>query len=71
MPSTGVPAASRSEISPPSSSSSIRSIAFANAPTPGSTRPSASAASSGSLVITASAPTRSKAFSTERRLPIP
>ena len=49
----------------------MRPIALGNAPTPGSTTPSAASAAAGSLVISASAPTFSNAFSTERRFPIP
>ena len=52
-------------------SASRRSIAAGNAPTPGMTMRSAAAISSWSCVTTASAPTCSNAFSTERRLPIP
>ena len=71
MPSTGVPSPTRASISRSKPSSRTRAIAFGKAPTPGRTRPSAPAAASASAVRTTSAPTCSKAFSTERRLPIP
>ena len=71
MPSTGVPELRRSATSASSSSSRTRRIAAGKAPTPGRMTPSAARTARGSLVIEASAPTRSSAFSTERRLPIP
>ena len=43
----------------------------ANAPTPGTTRPSAAEATEKSEVTVTSAPTRARARSTERRLPDP
>ena len=43
----------------------------AKAPTPGTTRPSASRAASASAVTSTSAPTRSSARWAERRLPDP
>jgi hypothetical protein len=43
----------------------------ANAPTPGTTSPSASIAASASVVTVTSAPTRRSARSAERRLPEP
>jgi glutamine amidotransferase len=46
-------------------------IASPNDPTPGSTSRAASATTCGSSVIRASAPSRSKAFCTLRRLPLP
>ena len=45
--------------------------ASANAPTPGRISPSAPAITSGSRVMTASAPNRASARSTLRRLPAP
>ena len=51
--------------------SRMRLIAFGKAPTPGRMMPSADRISALSDVSTAIAPTRSAAFSTERRLPIP
>ena len=51
----------------------VRSPAMhaANAPTPGTTSPSALSAASGSAVTTVSAPARTKAFSAERMFPEP
>ena len=43
----------------------------ANAPTPGTTRPSQSSAASGSAVTVTVAPTRASARSAERRFPEP
>ena len=43
----------------------------ANAPTPGTTRPSQSSAAAASAVTVTSAPTRRRARSAERRLPDP
>ena len=42
-----------------------------NAPTPGRTTPGAAAIRSGSRVTSAACPTRSSAFCTDRRFPIP
>ena len=46
-------------------------MARGKAPTPGSTSPPAARMRPGSLVMVARTPTCSRAFSTERRLPIP
>ena len=48
-----------------------RRIASGNAPTPGTTSPSAARSSPGSEVCAIGVPTCSKALATERRLPIP
>jgi hypothetical protein len=71
MPSTGTPSSRRSRIASSRRSSRMRSIALGNAPTPGSTTPSAARIRSWSLVTSADTPTCSNAFSTERRLPMP
>ena len=63
------PTCSRSSSSRPSSAR--LAIARGNAPTPGTTSPSAARMTSWSFVIVGAAPTRASAFSTERRLPIP
>ncbi len=71
MPSTGRPAASRLAMtcSPPAARSPV--MQAANAPTPGTTRPSASSAVRWSAVTSASAPARASARWAERRLPEP
>ena len=70
-PMTGTPAAARSRTSSSRPGARSRRIASGKAPTPGTTRPSAAARTSGSEVRRGSPPTRSKAFSTDRRLPMP
>ena len=71
MPITGTPAAARSRTSSSKASARTSSIARGIAPTPGSATPAAPRTTSWSRVRTASTPTCAKAFSTERRLPIP
>jgi hypothetical protein len=68
---TGTPAPARSRITSSSPALRSRRIASGNAPTPGTTIPSAARISSWSAVRATSAPTCSSAFSTLRRLPIP
>ena len=70
-PSTGRPAATRSAMirSPPISRSPV--MHASNAPTPGTTRPSAVSARCASAVTSTSAPTRCSARCAERRLPEP
>ncbi len=71
MPRTGRPASTRPAItfSPPMPRSPA--MQAANAPTPGTTRPSHSAAASRSAVTVTSAPARARARSAERRFPDP
>ena len=71
MPSTGLPAASRSAtiFSPPTARKPVMHASYA--PTPGTTRPSAAAAAAGSEVTSTAAPTRSSARCADRRLPDP
>ena len=71
MPSTGRPAATRAAITGPASSASIPAMHAANAPTPGTTRPSHDAAASNEGVTVTEAPVRASARSAERRLPEP
>ena len=66
-----MPSRARSAISASSPSARRLRIAAGNAPTPGTTMPSAALSASWSAVTVTRAPTRSTAFSTERRLPIP
>ena len=68
-PASPPPRARRTSSSRPSSR--MARIAAAKAPTPGTTRPSAARSASWSAVSATRAPTRSSAFSTLRRLPIP
>jgi hypothetical protein len=70
-PMTGTPAAARSRTSSSRPEARSRRIASGKAPTPGTTSPSAAARTSGSDVSRGSPPTRSMAFSTDRRLPMP
>ena len=70
-PITGTPAAACSRITSSSPSARSRRIASGNAPTPGTTMPSAARISAWSAVRATRAPTCSSAFSTLRRLPIP
>ena len=71
MPSSGTPAAIRSSSSRSKPAARIPATARGNAPSPGSTSPSARVAAAGSLVISARAPTWRSAFSAERMLPMP
>ena len=71
MPSVGTPCSTRSLSMASRPSPRTASIAFGNAPTPGSTIASAARMRSWSRVISGAAPTRASAFSTERRLPMP
>ena len=68
---TGMPAAARSRTTSSRPSARRRRIASGNAPTPGTTSPSAARSAPGSAVWTISAPMCSNALTTERRLPIP
>ena len=68
---TGTPAAARSRTISSRPSARSRRIASGNAPTPGTTSPSAARSSSWSAVCTIDEPTCSNALATERRLPIP
>ena len=71
MPSTGRPPASRRPMIRGPSTARSPAMHEAKAPTPGTTRPSASSASCASDVTVTSAPTRASARSAERRLPDP
>jgi hypothetical protein len=71
MPSTGRDPASRRSISWSPRISSSPVMQAANAPTPGTTSPSADIAASKSAVTAASAPARISALSAERRFPEP
>ena len=71
MPRTGRPRSSLLAItfSPPMPRRPV--MQAANAPTPGTTRPSQSAAASRSAVTVTSAPARARARSADRRFPDP
>ena len=71
MPSTGALAASRLAMSWSPSTRRSPAMHAANAPTPGTTRPSAASAAGPAAVTLTSAPTRCSARWAERRLPEP
>ena len=70
-PITGTPAAARSRTTSSRPSARRRRIASGNAPTPGTTSPSATRSASWSALATIAEPMCANALSTERRLPIP
>ena len=71
IPSTGRPPASRRPITRSPRIRRSPAMHAANAPTPGTTRPSASCARPRSGVSVTSAPARSSARTAERRFPDP
>ena len=71
MPRNGVPRSTTRRTVSTSSYVRRLSMQAPNAPTPGSTTPSARSIAAASRVTVACAPMRSKPFCTERRLPMP
>ena len=71
MPSTGRPPASRRPMTLGPRTALSPAMQAAKAPTPGTTRPSASRAACGSALTVTWAPVRARARSAERRLPEP
>ena len=71
MPSSGRPAATRSRSASARPRSSSPRAALSVWPTPATTASGASRTTAGSVVTSGSAPARSNAAQTERRLPAP